>query len=524
MIIITSGAYVSSEFCAEVGKLPPVMLPVGNKRLFEHQIEVLQKTFYEKQIFLSLPESYQLPKKDAAKFKKFGIQLVAVPDGMTLCDSLLYVINSIGEDDNKIKVLHGDTLIYDLPLESDVIAISKTNDDYNWEIENRDLMKEVVWSGYFSFSNSKNLIKSLTQSRGLFVDAVRSYSINNDMKLKEIFSWLDFGHINNYFKSRSKITTQRAFNLIEINRGIVIKSSTIVNEKKIVSENQWYNSVPDKIKYYTPQTLGNGYFDSGEFYYKIEYLSCIPLNEIFVHALNPSFFWVKIFKHLELFLLDCVDAGRKLINSKNRSQIEINSDLLVVDKTKKRLKKYANQTNRNLHIATNFNGDELPSLSFIVEDCISRIDQKACVLGVLHGDLCFSNILYDIRSDKIKVIDPRAIDVNGNFSYLGDLRYDFSKINHSVLGLYDHIVSGAFDLRESSDFQFQFEVLIDERTFEIQKSYMENMSLLGLSPVDIIPETILLFLSMLPLHSDDPDRQKAFIANALRLYNEFLRD
>jgi hypothetical protein len=30
--------------------------------------------------------------------------------------------------------------------------------------------------------------------------------------------------------------------------------------------------------------------------------------------------------------------------------------------------------------------------------------------------------------------------------------------------------------------------------------------------------TVGLFLSMLPLHADRPDRQRAFIANALRLY------
>ena len=33
--------------------------------------------------------------------------------------------------------------------------------------------------------------------------------------------------------------------------------------------------------------------------------------------------------------------------------------------------------------------------------------------------------------------------------------------------------------------------------------------------------TISLFLSMLPLHADRPDRQMAFIANALRLYARF---
>jgi hypothetical protein len=35
---------------------------------------------------------------------------------------------------------------------------------------------------------------------------------------------------------------------------------------------------------------------------------------------------------------------------------------------------------------------------------------------------------------------------------------------------------------------------------------------------DVRAVAVCLFLSMLPLHSDRPDRQRAFIANALRLY------
>jgi hypothetical protein len=39
----------------------------------------------------------------------------------------------------------------------------------------------------------------------------------------------------------------------------------------------------------------------------------------------------------------------------------------------------------------------------------------------------------------------------------------------------------------------------------------------GYEEKEILAITIQLFLSMLPLHSDRPERQKAFIANAIRL-------
>jgi hypothetical protein len=43
MILITSAAYVNSEFQIEFGKIPPSFLPVGNKRLFEHQINLIRR-------------------------------------------------------------------------------------------------------------------------------------------------------------------------------------------------------------------------------------------------------------------------------------------------------------------------------------------------------------------------------------------------------------------------------------------------------------------------------------------------
>ena len=60
MILISSAAYVISEFQAELGKIPPCFLPLGNKKLLEHQVAILRKSFPEEIILMSLPESYQL--------------------------------------------------------------------------------------------------------------------------------------------------------------------------------------------------------------------------------------------------------------------------------------------------------------------------------------------------------------------------------------------------------------------------------------------------------------------------------
>ncbi|EOH3326653.1 capsular biosynthesis protein, partial [Campylobacter jejuni] len=47
MILITSAKYSFSDFTLEFGKIPPSFLPLGNKRLYEYQIELF-KNFNQK--------------------------------------------------------------------------------------------------------------------------------------------------------------------------------------------------------------------------------------------------------------------------------------------------------------------------------------------------------------------------------------------------------------------------------------------------------------------------------------------
>ncbi|TOH65212.1 hypothetical protein CGI75_24485, partial [Vibrio parahaemolyticus] len=57
-----------------------------------------------------------------------------------------------------------------------------------------------------------------------------------------------------------------------------------------------------------------------------------------------------------------------------------------------------------------------------------------------------------------------------------------------------------------------------------QNNFIEMVSdKFGLSEKNLYAMQIELFLSMLPLHSDDPKRQKGLFANAFRLYKKLVR-
>ena len=177
MIIINSGAYVIPEFQAEVGKIPPCFLPIGNKKLLEHQVQVLKNEINEP-IVLSLPDSYPLNRSEQLLLEELEVDLIQVPSDFSLGENILYVLNTIDARyrSEPIRFLHGDTLIRGLQcIEEDCIGIGYTNELYNWEAASTLNLSDnrfKVWCGFFSFSNVSRLIRLLAINRGDFTKSV----------------------------------------------------------------------------------------------------------------------------------------------------------------------------------------------------------------------------------------------------------------------------------------------------------------------------------------------------------------
>jgi len=515
MILITSAAYVGPEFQAEFGKLPPAFLPVGNKRLFKFQVAALTAAFPSEEIWLSTPESYHLSAQDNYTLQELKVRTISVPDGLTLADSILFCLNVIETSDTQTRILHGDTYLPVIPDGSDVLALALTQDYYNWEVESSDLDSESVWCGYFSFSNTRELVKNLTICRGDFVKAVRMYDHAVTMKKSQLGQWFDLGHINTFYKTRAKITTQRSFNELTITDTHVYKSGT--PGYKISAEGNWFANLPISLKGFVPQLMGQGVHEDRP-YYVLEFLYLAPLNELLVNGNNPVFFWRKIFKHLSTWLQACTE------NFDQHYSLSIGDSRksLFSNKTISRLTDFCQSMDFDMKSVVIVNGIESPPIGQVMHECIELALSKKSVPGVLHGDLCFSNILYDSRADAIKLIDPRAIDLENNFNMYGDIAYDVAKLNHSLIGLYDHIIAGAYQLKENGKLNFDLEIFVDQRIANIQKAYLREPLVAGSSALEYMPLTILLFLSMLPLHADNKPRQIALFANAFRLYNEFI--
>lgn len=509
MILITSAAYVNPGLASEFGKLPPCMLPVQNRRLYEHQVALFPD---ERIKILSLPESYTLSAYDNKRLSELEVKVVFVPVGLSLGESIVYVLNVTSRYNEPIRILHGDTLFSQVGNELDTCVVAKAEDNYDWASANH--LDKKVYAGYFSFSNQSLLIQKITESSYHFIKGVEEYGRTIPLTFVESDDWLDFGLSNSYYRSIAKMTTQRVFNSMRVTRYSIEKSSK--DKLKMFAESNWIDSLPNSMKHYVPSLWNKG--EKGDVaYYEIEYYYLSSLASIYTFGENSTYIWEEIIN-------SCVEYLNEEMKFKpdDKEKIARQNDLLYCTKTRKRLQEYAHQTDISLDVPWKINGVATPSLNEIIDEtdaCIPKQDSRFATL--MHGDPCFSNILYDFKSKSIKVIDPRGVDVKGNVCIYGDFRYDVGKLAHSVLGMYDFIIGGMFSYKEHGKYDVCLSFEANERIMKTQEYFKrQRFGGYSLSELSTYPVMIHLFLSMLPLHHDNPLRQKAMLANALKLYVE----
>ena len=515
--LIPSAAYVGSELAAEYGYLPSAFLPVGHQRLYELQIASLLAPQIQSDIYLTVPQSFRVPIADLEWLTNHQVQIIPVPDGLSLSESVLFALEMIELPYDELNLLHGDTLIYDLPLEkSDVVAIGIPPDGYSWgALSHTGIIptQELVLAGYFAFANAGLFRRSLARSQGHFVKAIELYRDGADLVEIEVKNWLDFGHLQTFYRARCEVRTQRTFNELKISFREIFKSG----EKggKILAESNWFGVIPANLRMFTPALLGEG--TDPRPWYKLEYLPIPSLHELFVFGGLEDGSWRHIFDACFYFIRNCLEMDKAELMAPKHGPLR----KLVLDKTGKRLDEFLEVNQIDPKTLWCYEGKKLHTLHEIAAITAAAIDfEKPNFHGVMHGDLCFTNIFYDFRTQKVQVIDPRGTIDDITPSIYGDVRYDMAKLGHSIIGGYDFILANRFSCRgfDGRDLSIQF---YDDQKMKSLEQIAKDFNVNGLSmdSLEIQALIIHLFLAMLPLHSDRPDRQRAFLANALRLFS-----
>lgn len=446
----------------------------------------------------------------------------------------------------ELLIILGDTIIQDsfqdiILQEHSIIGYNIVDDYKRWcliktnnnneitefvDKPNKDpnTRKAIIGIYYFKDANLLNKCIELIIDQNIKIkneyqlsSAMEKYKEYSKLLAHKFDQWFDCGEVETFNKTRQNIT--RHFNSIEVTDDkTIVKKST--NENKIKQEINWYLNIPNKLRVYVPQLIDYSIIKNNVFY-ELEYVNFTPMQELFLYNLPDLSEWNKFlgltFDMIERFNIH--STGTRFNATEHVSEI-------LLDKTKQRVNELIN-TNKYFNELFNLNyikinGNTYKNINLIwnnVENYLKEnvINNSAQYWQVIHGDLFFGNMLYDINSSTLKIIDPR-----GNFGIdgiYGDIRYDLAKLNHSILGKYDFIVNDLYALNINHEYEYDYIIYSSERHNDVLNLLKQQVENRGYDYKQILVITGLLFLSMIPLHKENQNNQIMFYLKAVEILN-----
>ena len=384
--------------------------------------------------------------------------------------------------------------IYDKPKEK-----VNTNDAVIglYFFKNYELLKEVLNIKIDKIHNEYQLSSYFN----LYMQKEKMYILNTP-------SWNDIGTLENYRKVTQNNFNSRCFNSLYLNDLSILYKTSLY--EKITSEIDWYKEIVGTDFY---EIVPKFYETKFHNEYGVEFYDYLTLSEYFTFYPLLDFNKKYIFSEILKRLMNIYNRTKKTSLLFNQYTEE-----MLVKKTRYRINKWEEKELVNSEYVY-INGIKYHGLNYCLNNLNDKIE-KIChnsvnYVSIIHGDPSFANILFSPRSMNYKLIDPR-----GNYiidTIYGDYRYDLAKLRHCYHGRYDEITNNLFNVKKDKN-----KIKLDfmrNNDYLLMDQIMEESGI-NIGEVELIEG--LLFISMIPLHSDYPLRQLAFFATGIMILNNQL--
>jgi len=546
-LLIPSALLVPSDMRNKFGELPTALFPLGNKTMIERLYDKYKDIV---DVIYIVVKRKQLLINDYINSKKLPIRIIELDVLRDLGYTIQYGMEFIlGQEPliDYIYVNFADFLLDEhVPINNHnffYYASGMSTDEWTYFKDNNGIITDIldkcplsenhqisnfseIFVGLFGFTNPHYFLELLKQYSNVhsdmdtFYQAIFTYSQEYPFTILHSQNWFDVGHSDNYSKATTSVAA-RSFNSIEIDeqRGILKKRSE--NKEKLVNEIRWYLRIPNKLQYLLPRVYDYS-LDLTDPYVSMEYYGYHTLHESLVFGDLPLVKWQAIFQKL-LFAIN--DMGKFTVTGE-RIQFEAALRDIYLQKTFDRLDMMRNEPDFHSFFENTItiNGTEYRSLNEYIK-MLPQLIEKLVVdtfigqFNIIHGDLCFANILIEDTYDFIRVIDPRG--KFGTFDIYGDARYELAKLMHTLEGKYDFIIEDMFDIDViGNTIEYHVHKQIDNITNVFLDVFRESID--NIQAVRLIEAT--LFLSMIPLHSDYKQRQFAMLATGVMLLEQVIRE
>lgn len=472
---------------AELAPVPKPLLPLAGRTVLEHIIEELRRHRI-RQIAL-VQGGRERGLSDAVDV------VVWQPEPRGPGDAIRCAVRDTRGWTGPVVVVCADTVfrVDELPTYDCVLVADAPRDD-DWRrwcyvtsdalgyvtgfVDKPDVFRPPtrdVNIGVYVFSDVERLRVMLSRVEVREISEVLELYGTSQMVVERVQEWLDTGTPASFMRARRRRFISRAFNSLDVSRGYVVKRSTDV--VKLRREFEWYERAAVRgLAGHIPPDV---HWDEDAGVLSMRYVPYNTLSDYFLFdQRTPVVRWQDLITRI----VDVVCESNTSLHPGFLNYLAL--DALLLLKTDERVAEARND------LLT----DRWRRYRPIVERFVSDVKNlRPCLL---HGDLNLTNILVNPDFDDFVVVDPRG------YPDAADVRYDAGKLWHSLMG-YDHIVNDLpYELTT-----YQRAVVEGVRNVS---PYAEDLPLIAGT----------LFLSMIPLHADRPDRQLRFIERADACFRE----
>jgi hypothetical protein len=373
---------------------------------------------------------------------------------------------------------------------------------------------------FFETNNSKKTYLPIFKLKASylfdqFYNQSSIYSATNAMEVdlsQEFMSMTDTASVLQLFSSNFDL---RYFNHLKSQEDFFVKSST--NKEKMQAEHNFLSVVPSDLKPFYPQ-VGEYSDDLNLASYQIEKIYILDLSKHLVNRVLDTKKLDNFFSKLKVYFSKL--SQEKV--SREEYQNSLRKDFILKNHQRfDQLKTLEIYSSLNL-IAKLYGLDSIDSFfGNLQQDLNNYIDSvKNTLLHFSHGDMCFSNILFDNHTRSIKFIDPKGFNLDKKETFRS-MYYDLAKLSHSCLGLYDLIVNDLITINLENQAKPVIKYCLDDDYLQkISDAFKNFVNDLGydLSVVRLFEAS--LFLSMIPLHQDGEKKMIAQFVQAINSYEE----
>lgn len=531
--LLIPSARIVSEDLQNLGKLPAVVYPVNGHTVF---------SFIYKQ-YSSRCDSIKVLCYENAEIvhrmlKKYNdIDVLKIPQLGDLAHTIMYGLDKPGE----LIINFGDTIVFDdiFNNKSDSFYYAKEYLSNKWtyfEIKNggvlssvldkkdvvdKNRIKKDIFVGVFYLSDAllfKNCIEESLLSRdesvSTFYQALQLYSTKKPLQPIATDNWFDIGHSDRYYKTKAEVKA-REFNHISIDRERGILTKTSDDKAKFIGEIEWYIKLPSDVEYMRPRVFKYS-LDYNSPMISMEYYAYHTVHELFLNSDLSLSQWEQIFKKIRFI---CNDLKRyKIVDNRIIPSLENMYLLKTIQRLEQlRCNEEFQSFFRNSIYVNGIRYKSLDDIIRILGKVIPDMLYDVKEFNIIHGDLCFANMMIDNNFSFIKVIDPRG--KFGDFDIYGDFRYELAKLFHSIDGKYDYIIENLFEIKNTNN-KIAFSIYDREKTLNLYKLFLSVFKeKIGNDLNKIFLIEALLFLSMISLHKESFNQQLVMLGTGLEILN-----